>query len=100
MIRMLRPRAATSPVAITSPIASVSPSKIGIAKNLDWWSIANMVVPMSKIPAEMVKNMEMRRAATIRMPRDVIAHLITFPSIVILVSRPVQIALALALVSR
>ena len=76
MIRMLRPNAATSPVAIISPIAIVSPSKIGISKNSGCWSFANTLLPMSKIPAVMVKKMERVRVATMRMARHVIAQLV------------------------
>ena len=91
MIRMLRPNAATSPVAIISPIAIVSPSKIGIAKSSGCWSFANTLLPMSKIPAVMVKKMERVRVVTMRMARHVIAHLVklvlSFFSITIFVSR-------------
>ena len=46
-----------------------------------------MLVPMSNVPAKMVNNMERTRVATIRIPRNVIAHLLAFFSILILVSR-------------
>ena len=57
------------------PIAS----EIGIANRAKICSTMNMVLPMSNMPAAMVKTMVGVRIPDSRMPKVVIAHLVKLP---------------------